>query len=521
MQTLVALGSFFTGIPLRLELMIVSGIRFQIQFPFYNFRKVIVGSIPMIEARSGLALVRNFMLLAKQLFFFVVDFSMLVLAMITAYQAYRYLEIGKQVQYSIPNFLLTAAYISGITILVLILSGAYQCKTSLLNVEETRRFVKGISFSALLISVGLVFLKIQLSRYVLVFSYVLSVFFVVIEKLILYHILPKTRYFSWMNRRILIYGAGSLGQRLYRAIANSPKLDIHPVGFIDDNPESHKIAINSGGYKHVASSLSVLGTGADLSALIKKLNIAEVFVAISDIDSDKLSSIRKRALAENVRVSFVPNLHHHLLHKVNIRTIAQIPLVQETEDAPLFIYTFIKRIMDLFLALLLLIPLLPLGLLIMLAIKLDSKGPIFFPQIRVGLNGKRFRMIKFRSMMIESNPYAPSPSSSRDERVTRVGRWLRKTSLDELPQIINIIKGEMSFVGPRPEMPFIVEKYNDLEKERLKVLPGITGLWQLSADRNRAIHENMDYDLHYVAHRSIFLDIAIMIETLFFAFRGN
>ncbi len=97
---------------------------------------------------------------------------------------------------------------------------------------------------------------------------------------------------------------------------------------------------------------------------------------------------------------------------------------------------------------------------------------------------------------------------------------MRKTSLDELPQIINVLKGEMSFVGPRPEMPFIVEEYNGIHKERLKVLPGITGLWQLSGDRKRPIHENMDYDLYYIKNISFFLDVAILIETLVFAFRG-
>jgi lipopolysaccharide/colanic/teichoic acid biosynthesis glycosyltransferase len=101
-----------------------------------------------------------------------------------------------------------------------------------------------------------------------------------------------------------------------------------------------------------------------------------------------------------------------------------------------------------------------------------------------------------------------------------LGVYLRKTSFDELPQIFNIIKGDMSFVGPRPEMPFIAAEYNELHRERLKVLPGITGLWQLSGDRKKAIHENMDYDLYYIRNMSFFLDIAILIETFLFAFRG-
>jgi lipopolysaccharide/colanic/teichoic acid biosynthesis glycosyltransferase len=123
-------------------------------------------------------------------------------------------------------------------------------------------------------------------------------------------------------------------------------------------------------------------------------------------------------------------------------------------------------------------------------------------------------------MFTDVGPYSVNPLDQRDPRITRVGRFLRRMSLDELPQIVNVLKGEMSLVGPRPEMPFIVAEYDEIHKERLKVLPGITGLWQLSGDRKKAIHENMDYDLYYIRNMSFFLDIAILIETFIFAFRG-
>ena len=151
---------------------------------------------------------------------------------------------------------------------------------------------------------------------------------------------------------------------------------------------------------------------------------------------------------------------------------------------------------------------------------MDSPGPVFFTHERVGKAGKPFRLYKFRTMQVETNQYEVSPLSPDDPRITRIGRFLRKTSLDELPQIINVLKGEMSLVGPRPEMPFIVATYDDIHKARLAVLPGITGLWQLSADRRKPIHENMDYDLYYIKNMSFFLDITILINTLFFAIRG-
>ena len=123
-------------------------------------------------------------------------------------------------------------------------------------------------------------------------------------------------------------------------------------------------------------------------------------------------------------------------------------------------------------------------------------------------------------MFPDAPKYAINPHSLDDPRITRVGRLLRKTSLDELPQLVNVFKGEMSLVGPRPEMPFIVEQYDTEHKERLKALPGITGLWQLSGDRKKTIHENMEYDLYYLYNRSFFLDVTILFQTLVFAFKG-
>jgi exopolysaccharide biosynthesis polyprenyl glycosylphosphotransferase len=162
----------------------------------------------------------------------------------------------------------------------------------------------------------------------------------------------------------------------------------------------------------------------------------------------------------------------------------------------------------------------PVFLAIALLIRLDSHGPILFRQRRVGLNGKLFTMFKFRSMTRQSPEYAFSPTETGDSRVTRVGRFLRRTSLDEIPQLINVVRGDMSLVGPRPEMPFIVEQYGLLENLRHLVKPGMTGLWQTSRHRNRPIHENIHYDLYYVQNQSLILDFVILVRTVFLAFRG-
>jgi exopolysaccharide biosynthesis polyprenyl glycosylphosphotransferase len=248
-------------------------------------------------------------------------------------------------------------------------------------------------------------------------------------------------------------------------------------------------------------------------------DVDEVYVAISNINNEKLIEILDDLKERNIKASFVPNLYKVFVHNVRIDKIGEIPVVFEEEEIEP-VYLRFKRYLDLFLALALLIILLPIFLIILIAIKMESKGSAIFIHDRVGKGGRIFKLYKFRTMYKDTNPYSVNPIDQDDPRITKVGRFLRKTSLDEIPQIFNILKGEMSFVGPRPEMPFIVEQYNELHRERLKVIPGITGLWQLSGDRKKAIHENMDYDLYYKKHVSFFLDLAILIETLIFAFRG-
>ncbi len=181
---------------------------------------------------------------------------------------------------------------------------------------------------------------------------------------------------------------------------------------------------------------------------------------------------------------------------------------------------FAKRAMDILLACFaLLILALPCALAALL-IRLTSPGPAIFRQLRVGRGGRLFYLYKFRSMLVDSPAYAFSPKTGFDSRITPVGRFLRRTCIDELPQIWNVLRGEMSFVGPRPEMPFIVDQYTPLERKRLSVTPGITGLWQLSGDRGCLIHENLEYDLYYLRNRNLFMDVAVLLHTFVFAARG-
>jgi lipopolysaccharide/colanic/teichoic acid biosynthesis glycosyltransferase len=173
-----------------------------------------------------------------------------------------------------------------------------------------------------------------------------------------------------------------------------------------------------------------------------------------------------------------------------------------------------KRICDVIGSLVLLFMLFPLFVLIAILIKMDSPGPVFFRHDRVGKDGKVFVLWKFRSMRTGVPAYEASPRSVVDGRLTRVGRLIRRMSLDEIPQLINVLRGEMSLVGPRPEMPFIVDRYHPMECERLAARPGITGLWQISPARAFPIHENLQYDLHYIRNQNFFLDCAIVLRTI-------
>jgi len=182
--------------------------------------------------------------------------------------------------------------------------------------------------------------------------------------------------------------------------------------------------------------------------------------------------------------------------------------------------SLVKRCCDVVGSLFLSIVLFPLFILVAALIKLDSSGPVFFRHHRVGKDGRHFVLWKFRSMRTEVPKYEKSPRSVEDVRLTRIGRLIRRTSIDEMPQLINVLKGEMSLVGPRPEMPFIVAQYHSLECERLAVKPGITGLWQISPARAFPIHENLQYDLHYIRNQNFFLDCAIILRTITAVIQG-
>jgi len=218
---------------------------------------------------------------------------------------------------------------------------------------------------------------------------------------------------------------------------------------------------------------------------------------------------------QRCRFEVVPPLFGLFPHRVQVDYLDGIPLVSLREGRATSAVRFIRRSLDAVLAGLGIILTGPVMLLLAWLIRRESLGPALFRQERVGLDGRLFRIVKFRTMYSDSPQYAECPASRDESRITPLGRRLRRYSLDELPQLLNVLAGDMSIVGPRPEMPFIVEQYTMYERERLRVKPGITGLWQVSRGRGgKRIHSNIGYDIYYVEHQSLLLDLVILAKTV-------
>ncbi len=310
------------------------------------------------------------------------------------------------------------------------------------------------------------------------------------------------------NERVLIWGQGDLARRLRDKIQQSPKSGYYLVGRIGNGDAP-------------LEGVRELGGPNDLKAVVTQYDINRLIVADSHISPEQMVAVLHEALSLGIDLEFVPALHSLFVHRIQLSDVDGLPLLSVKNLNGSLWQRACKRLFDLCMGGLLTLVSLPLMAVIALWIRLDNPGPVFFRQQRIGRDGKPFTMLKFRSMRTDAAAYAPTPEAHEDPRITKVGRWIRRFSLDELPQFFNVIAGSMSLVGPRPEMPFITEDYGAQERERLRVKPGITGLWQISADRRRQIHENLDYDLYYIEHQSILLDLVILMRTFYSVIAGK
>ncbi len=446
------------------------------------------------------------------------DFVTVIGAVMSSYAAYYLLGLGRHIYYPRSVVFGVSATFAAVIVLMLDRVGAYSRGTSLLRVRETERILR-VSMEALGFILGASFFtNFLFSRWLLVIAFGLVPLFLFLQKHLVYVLVQHLHAKGYGIERVLIYGSGSTGRRVYSVLRRSPKLGLEPVALVDDNPAKVGCAIFELGYENRRSA-SVM-CGPLTRDLVAESAADLVVIAIPSMQHEKFHHAVGEAMAAGARVSFVPSHFVHSDPLVDFQDIDGVLLASFGRDPRRFTYEWAKRIFDFCGAAALLVLGFPLFLLLAILIKLDSKGPALFRQERVGLHGRKFRMFKFRTMYSEAPVYAYSPKESDDLRITRLGRFLRRTSLDELPQLLNVFMGNMSLVGPRPEMPFIVETYTERHCQRLLVKPGITGLWQLSGDRNYLIHENIEYDLYYMKNRNFFMDIAILLHTCIFAMRG-
>ena len=313
-----------------------------------------------------------------------------------------------------------------------------------------------------------------------------------------------------VKENIIIYGAGEIGMAFTKSIQNKRNHRFNILGFIDDQIKDKRDMLGA----------PVLGDANDIESICNSNHINRIIVAIRNVTEEKLIVLEKKAVDLNVKINYLPHIESFVGSSGKLKEYSGLPLITRNVQPISFFYSTGKRIVDIASAGIGILVTSPFWLIIPLLIKKEDGGPALFSQERVGLNGKKFKIYKFRSMKIDTPKYANCPTGQNDPRVTKIGKWLRKTSIDELPQLLNIFKGDMSLVGPRPEMPFIVDDYNVIERKRLLVKPGLTGLWQVSPYRNSEINHNLEYDFYYIENQSFILDFVILVMTVYFVIRG-
>jgi exopolysaccharide biosynthesis polyprenyl glycosylphosphotransferase len=323
--------------------------------------------------------------------------------------------------------------------------------------------------------------------------------------------------------RALIVGGGEVGRTVIRTIVARPELGYKIVGLIDDNPDKGQAKIGS---------IQGLGGLDRLAEVVDNEAVDQVFITLPWMYHRKIMGIVQECQRKQVRARIVPDLFQMSLSQVDVDNLGGIPLIGVRETTINRWQRALKRGMDVAIVVIGGLLTLPLMSLVALAIKLDSPGPVFFRQLRVGQGGQQFWCYKFRSMhqgseeelgRLQAYNEADGPlfKIREDPRCTRVGRWLRRISLDELPQIYNVLRGEMSLVGPRPALPNEVAQYETWHMRRLEVAPGITGMWQVSGRSNLTFDEGCLLDIYYIENWSPSLDIKILLRTAPQVFLGD
>jgi len=406
----------------------------------------------------------------------------------------------------------------GLTVILLVmfkLEGAYEQSRIGGWLDDVYIVLNGTTTGIMVMVFITFFLQpLYYSRLIFLYAAVLIIVILCLARLVRTVIVDILRQRGIGVYRVLIVGAGEIGRLVMANLVAQPMLGYKVVGFVDDNPD--KGTVDMGPIKG-------LGSVDKIPQLISELNIDEVIVTLPWMSHRKIMSILTQCERERVRARIVPDLFQMRLSQVDIEDLNGIPLLGMRDRTISGWNLILKRSMDFIIALFGLLLLSPMMLLIAIAIKLDSPGPALFQQTRVGKGGQEFGMYKFRSMQrdaearlsaLQDQNEADGPlfKIRDDPRRTKVGIWLRKTSLDELPQLYNVLRGEMSLVGPRPPLLSEVSRYQPWQRKRLEVAPGMAGLPQVSGRSNLTFDEMAFLDLYYIENWSPALDIMILLR---------
>ncbi|MCC6547186.1 sugar transferase [Candidatus Sumerlaeota bacterium] len=310
--------------------------------------------------------------------------------------------------------------------------------------------------------------------------------------------------------RCIIVGSGEHAREVRGFLSHHPEVGFEIIGWVARNESD------------LGGDEAFLGTADNLKDIVHQHHVEEVFLAIANLETHEQINLVNEAEISGVNVNVVSNLFDVISEQRTFDEVGSYPVVTLRDGQRPVYQRIMKSLIDYALGLVGFVSwILFFHWWIAIMIKSDSRGPVLFSQDRVGKGGKRFRIWKYRTMQTNAPTYAVAPTEENDPRITRFGRWLRKTSLDEMPQLLNVLRGDMSVVGPRPEMPFIVEQYEPWQRRRLDVKPGLTGLWQVIGRKNLPLHLNMQYDLYYIKNQSILLDIEILLRTIPAVLKGK
>ena len=405
-------------------------------------------------------------------------------------------------------------------ILVFVVSSVYDPKGTYRLVDELQS-VSLASLFAVLVCAGLFYLIFrEFSRWLFVSFVILNIFFLLSWRIVARLVWRISR-FPAAERRVLVVGAGDLGQRVGQMVEEYDWTGLSLVGYLDDSPDAQ-----------TRDNVTWLGKIQDARRIVQRNNISDVVVALPRSAFGKVNDLVLDMQDLPLLMRVVPDYYSLAIYQATAEDFAGIPMINLRDPALNDIQRLMKRVFDLFVGGIAALVISPLLGLVALAIKIDSPGPVIFRQHRVGENGRIFGMYKFRSMVDGAEDRQDEVTETTkqgkilykkvdDPRITRIGRIIRRTSLDELPQLFNVLKGDMSLVGPRPELPFMISHYEPWQHKRFAVPQGMTGWWKINGRAEKPLHLNTDEDLYYIQNYSLWMDIYILLKTPWVVLRGK